>query len=914
MALGRAVTFTVALSLFAVIAAGGDEPPAKAKLPPESVFRLADANRDGKLSRDEFSAFVARFPRLKDNADRARLLFTRIDSNGDGSLSTEEFRRIGDGGSLIGTRPGKAKAKANERSIPALQEKPATTEQLAFFEKKVRPVLAANCYQCHSEAKGKVKGGLVLDTKEGIRRGGNTGPAVVPGDPKASLLVSAVKYERDQLQMPPKQKLSDAAIADLEAWIAAGAVDPRDGNTSAAAPASEIDVAKGKQFWSFQKPKASIVPAVKDTAWPATDIDRFLLAAMEAKQLHPVADAEPLALLRRVTFDLTGLPPTPDDATAFAAVPTPEAYAAYVDKLLASPAFGERWGRHWLDVARYGESSGKQVNLNYPHAWRYRDYVIAAFNADKPFDQFVCEQIAGDLLPASDDKQKAERIVATGFLAIGPKAHNERNRLQFEMDLVDEQIDAVTQAFLGVTVACARCHDHKFDPIGMRDYYALAGIFRSTETCFGTVRVVQNAHPSALVSLPSGAGAATAIEPLSKSERDRLEKQVRDLREERTESIKSRGIKGNPRTLVLSTQLAQAESRLAAFETDGTPKRLAMAVRDRGRTIDSPVFVRGEVDQPSETVRRGLVRVLSDTPVSIRTGSGRKELADWIASTDNPLTARVFVNRVWLHLFGRGLVPTPDNFGNAGRPPSHPELLDTLAVRFVHEGWSVKKLVRQLVLSRAYRLSSDIDEKCYDMDPDNTFVWRMAPRRLDAEAIRDAMLAASGRLDLTPPIGSPVAMIGEGNILLMQRRQRSANDQGDATHRSVYLPIVRDSLPEPLALFDFAEPSLIVAERSTTTVPAQGLYLLNSPFAIHTAEAFADRLMKLPADDDRVVLGYQLAYGRPPTESELASAREYVTRYLDAVKNRRTTQRGQRDAWASFGQALFASAEFLYVH
>jgi hypothetical protein len=679
-----------------------------------------------------------------------------------------------------------------------------------------------------------------------------------------------------------------------------GAPDPRD--TAVRVAKYEIDIEKGRHFWSFQPPTRTPAPAVKDAAWPRSDIDRFLLAALEEKGLKPVADADPRTLLRRLTFDLIGLPPTPDEVEEFvkdfAAAPQ-KALEKAVDRLLAAPQFGERWGRHWLDVARYAESSGRSANFAYPHAWRYRDYVIAAFNQDKPYDQFIREQIAGDLLPAKDDREKAEFLIATGFLAIGPKTHDERSRPQFMMDVADEQIDTTFQAFQALTVACARCHDHKFDPIPQKDYYALAGIFRSTETCYGTLRLLQSNHPSALVTLPRDAGVVIPLDPLKADGRAAIEKQIDDVRDQMG---KLTGQNVFIRRIFLSNRISLLRSQLALYETDGTPKPLTMGVRE-GRPADSQLYVRGELSQPGETVRRGFPEVLATQQPVITQGSGRRALADWIASKDNPLTARVMANRVWLHLIGRGLVPTPDNFGASGLPVSHPDLLDHLALSFVDNGWSVKKLIRTIVLSRVYRLSSQFDDKNFETDPDNVLVWRMPKRRLEAEALRDTMLALAGRLDLTPPKGSSVQRGGEGNVSFRFRGGPGGDTVTSDTHRTVYLSVIRDGLPEMLTLFDFPDPSLIIGERATTTVPAQSLYLMNNPFVIRQAEALADRLLALDGDDAvRLRRAYALCYARPPSEKELQSARQFLDDY-GRKKSRRST-------WAPLCQALFASAEF----
>jgi hypothetical protein len=816
-----------------------------------------------------------------------------------------------------------------------------TQEQVAFFEKKIRPVLADQCYKCHSATAEKVRGELRLDTRDDTRKGGASGAVIVPGNAERSLLIQALRSKDPDTAMPPKGKLPDSVIADFEAWVKMGAPDPRTEAATAAAGKYVVDVEKGRSFWAFVPPKATPAPAVKDAAWPKTDADRFLLAGLEKNGLKPVGDADRRTLLRRVHIDLTGLPPTPEEVNAFVADTSPDAFEKVVEKLLASPHFGERWGRHWLDVARYAESSGKAVNMAYPHAWRYRDYVINAFNADKPYDQFVKEQLAGDLMPADEPTVKAERMIATGFLAIGPKILNERNGTQFELDVADEQIDVTFQAFLGITAACARCHDHKFDPIPQKDYYALAGIFRSTQTCYGTIQFVQSNRPSPTLTLPKGCGLPPGTnEKLTKSERERVQKQIDDLNKqiaEQTDFV---------RTIFPRAQVSQLRSRLASFDEDGDPKLLAMGVRDKpagGRggfvpkkgfapkggfggfavstTIaDSPVYARGEPDKPSaERVPRGTPQVMTRTPLEIPRGtSGRLELADWIASKDNPLTARVMVNRVWLHLFGHGLVPTADNFGAAGLPPTHPELLDHLALAFMNDdAWSVKKLVKRVVMSRAYRLDSKFDAASFELDPDNALVWRMSPRRLDAESLRDSMLAVSGQLVTRPPTGSVVARAGEGPAggfgFARGGVNQAINDPRN-TQRSVYLPIVRDNLPEALALFDAPDPSLIAADRPTTTVPSQGLFILNNPFVIRSAEAAAEKLLKsTTTDTERVRAAYLSFYGRPPAETELAAAGKFLETYKSQLaKERVAATRRERDSWAAFCQALFASAEFQY--
>jgi len=822
-----------------------------------------------------------------------------------------------------------------------------TADQLAFFEKKIRPVLVEHCYKCHSADAEKIKGDLVLDTREGLRKGGTTGPSIVPGNPDRSKLILALRSKDPDTAMPPKGKLPDSVIADFEAWVKMGAPDPRDG-AAVAIPKYVVDIEKGRSFWAFVAPVRPPVPELRNSPFVIRNpIDAFVAAQWDKHGVTPVGDADKRTLIRRVYLDLIGLPPKPEEVEAFVADTAPNAFEKVVDRLLASPHFGERWGRHWLDVARYAESSGKAVNMAYPHAWRYRDYVIAAFNTDKPYDVFIKEQLAGDLMTTRDPKLKAERLIATGFLAIGPKTLNERNGVQFELDVADEQIDVTTQAFLGITAACARCHDHKFDPIPQKDYYALAGIFRSTETCYGTIRFIQSQRPSPTLPLPPDCGLPPGTtEKLSPEERARIEKQIADITQsmaEQTDPI---------RRILPTAQIALLRSRLDAFDADGNPKLLAVGVRDKPApkgfgggfgpgfvpkkgpggfggpfvgtfTIaDSPIYTRGEPDQPSaERVPRGTLQVLTKKPLRIPAGtSGRLELAEWIASPDNPLTARVMVNRVWLHLFGRGLVPTADNFGAAGQPPSHPELLDYLAITFMENGWSVKTLIKRIVLSHTYQLASQFDARNHERDPENTLLWRMTPRRLDAETLRDAMLAVSGELNPTPPVGSVVGRSGEGPATGLGAFGRpganitqAINDPRN-THRSVYLPIIRDNLPESLALFDAPDPSLIVAERPTTTVPSQGLFLLNNPFVIRLAEAAANQLLtSTTTETERIRAAYQNFYGRSPSEKELTTAQKFLATYKAQLTSDRVPRpRQERETWAAFCQALFASAEFQY--
>lgn len=830
-------------------------------------------------------------------------------------------------------------------------------EGVKYFETKIRPVLADKCYGCHSEKAEKVKGGLLLDTRAGVRAGGENGPAVVPGDLEKSLLIQAIRYTDPDKAMPPERKggkLPDAVIADFEQWVKTGAADPREG---AAKVVKAYDTESAKKWWSFQPVKKPAVPQPANTGWAKSDIDRFVLAALEEKNLAPVADADRATLLRRASIDLTGLPPAAELIERFVAQDGPEAFERIIDDMLKSPRFAERWGRHWLDVARFGETSGRDLNLVYPEAWRYRDYVVESFEADKPFDQFILEQLAGDLLPDKSDEERARNLTATGFLAMGPKPMNESIARQFAVDQADEQIDATSQAFLGVTIACARCHDHKFDPVSQRDYTGLAGIFLSTETRFGTPGGNQARNASSLIEMPSTLKVPMPGRRIEPADWQRKSNAMLYYIQQRNEELKARGlasenlklaesgkvsfdVDGGPRKGALtdfdlvriSTIAAQLEAEVSIYYPDGSPRPMVMAVLDKPGSgqppnrirggggpkkrsgfeniADAPFFVRGDIRKAGETVPRGVPEFLSGgekLKIAVNT-SGRLELARWIASPRNALTARVFVNRVWYWLTGRGIVSSVDNFGSSGSPPSNPALLDFLATRFVDEGWSVKKLIREIMLSRVYQLSSEMNETNFSADPDNTLCWRANQRRMDAESLRDSMLAASGVLDLTRRPGSVLADVGEGpvggprNHVIVEDQIISAN----GNFRALYLPIARNVTAETLAVFDFPDPAVVLGVRQVTTVPPQSLYLMNSEFVTQQAEALARRVMKSGADfEARFRLACQLVWSRAPRDDEARAAGQYMDQQPDPASE---------SAWASVCRALFGAAEFRYLN
>ncbi|MCP4846998.1 MAG: DUF1553 domain-containing protein [Verrucomicrobiaceae bacterium] len=808
-------------------------------------------------------------------------------------------------------------------SLPVTGEPEPSAEEVKFFESKIRPVLVESCYRCHSTDE-KIKGGLNLDNRAGIRHGGDSGPAVTPGNLNASLLWSAINWSDRDYEMPPKKKLPANVISDFREWIEMGAPDPR--VSEKIVVQTGIDIQEGKKFWAFQKPLKAQPPTVGNQEWPTSDIDYFVLAKLEENGLNPAGDAKPETLLRRLYFDLIGIPPSADDIERYAQAWKSDPEAAYrseVERLLASGQFGERWGRHWLDVARYAESTGKEVNMSFPHAWRYRDYVIDSFNSDKPYDEFIKEQIAGDLLPIKDDDDWQENLIATGFLAIGPKGLNERSPRQFALDLADEQIDTTTQAILGLTVSCARCHDHKFDPIPTSDYYSLAGIFLSTKTYFGTVNAIQNRRGTKLLELP--VPDATPLSTVTTREISLLKQRVSDSEKRFSDMqvvaaqdrLAGRSSNAGQQLQRLRTSISQMNARLKSFDENGVAKSLAMGVQDQSSPVQPTVLVRGELERPAQKVDRGFPQVLCNEPVKLPDdSSGRLELAEWLSSTENPLTARVMVNRVWGHLYGNSIVTSPNNFGTTGQAPSHPELLDHLAVNFMKKGWSVKSLIRELVLTRSYRMSAEFNPSSFEKDPENSLQWRHSPKKIDAEALRDAILAASGNLDHSRPFGSDIALAGDTRVGGPRAPRGATTRNLSKNYRSVYLSTARDSLPEALALFDPADPNLVTGKREETNVPDQALYLMNNTFVIQQAEAMAKRLIaETDAPRERFTKAFLLCYGRPATKDEIEATMAFLQRFqITAGADSQNRQEINHLAFVSFCQSLLISAEFRYLN
>jgi cytochrome c553 len=948
-----------------------------------------------------------------------------------------------------------AESESTESADPA---------QLKFFEERIRPVLVEHCYSCHSADAKSIKGGLVLDSREGILAGGDSGPALVPKKAADSLLLQAMKHE--SLEMPPERKLPENVIADFSKWIENGAADPRTGGVVQKKQA--IDISKGREFWSFRPVQKTSVPEV-GREWAKNGIDHFVAATQQEKLSSSqsladavAGDASADALIRRLTFVLSGLAPTLEEQQQFASAMKTDpdaAIAATVDRLLASPRYGERWGRHWLDVTRFAESTGGGRSMMLPDAWRFRDYVIGSFNEDKPFDQLIREHLAGDLLPADSDAQRDEQVIGVGYLMLGAINYEEQDKEQLRMDVVDEQIDSMGRTFLGMTLGCCRCHDHKFDPIPTTDYYALAGIFRSTKSLtpgnvcgFVTaplkvgfdnatleqwtakdaefekqiaalkaidttetpgrpgapalkslqgivvddsdaqfdgewvgssfqqpfvgagyrhagsprlgisatyeamlpedgeyvVRMVINHAESrsdkvpVLISHADGESVSYANQQLKppgdgvfaelgryRFEKSQVAKVVVKASEASPGYVIVDAVQFVPVALMPSAAPTVAksgektESREAVEERKTEIQRLekerkelakqkpeipvAMCVEDEKTTEDWHVHVRGEIRNLGPKVPRGFITVATPaeqsaaiTSGSLKSTSGRRELADWVASPQNPLTARVYVNRVWANLVGEGLVRTPDNFGETGERATHPELLDYLAATFMEEGWSTKKLIRRICLSRTFRMSASGVPKQLKSDPDNRLLTRANRRRLDAEALRDSLMQISGMLDLSVASGRTIAKLSTYD-----------NEYRHAAYplrvRSVYVPSFRNTMLDLFEIFDGANPNLVTGKRTRSTRPAQALYMLNSPFVMEQAKLSAENLLKSPeysADnaEDSIRRAWRKCLSREPSREELQATLNVIGEDPRSV-----------EAWTEVFHALFASVDFRFL-
>jgi hypothetical protein len=901
-----------------------------------------------------------------------------------------------------------------------------TSEQVEFFEAKVRPVLAESCQKCHGAT--KQASGLRVDSREALLEGGDNGPAVVPGDPSKSLLVQAVRRTHEDIKMPPKGPLPAEAVEALADWVKAGAPWPK-GRQASAAKADDDPAAT---HWAFRPVKPVAPPPVKTPGWARTPVDAFILARLEQAGLTPSPEADKRTLVRRATFDLTGLPPTPAEVDAFVNDPAPDAYERLIDRLLASPRYGERWGRHWLDVARYADTKGYVFTeeRRYPYAYTYRDYVIRSFNVDKPFDRFLVEQLAADRL-AGEPGSDPGALAALGYVTLG------RRFLNNQADIIDDRIDVVCRGMMGLTVACARCHDHKFDPIPTEDYYSLYGVFASTaepadppeipgavpeglardfrekiaakqkavdayleskraeirddlaKNLAGYLRTAaENGFDArggkisagrarslaprwkryaddtrgkpdpvmsawhAFAALPAGEFAAKAPDlakslcdtpdpkrpvnhVLARALAENPPKSLADLAERygsvlaeaerRWREAEKSGAKSLPdadweqlrqalhgengvltftaeapqRWLNQSerNQLNKLTGALTTIKAThpGSPPR-AMALVDAPSPVEPRVFLRGNPGRPGKAVPRQFLKVAAGpSRKPFAQGSGRLELARAIASADNPLTARVFVNRVWLQHFGAGLVTTPSDFGVRSDPPSHPELLDWLADDFVRHGWSVKHLQRRVLLSAAYRQQSLGRPECFAKDPENRLLWKFNRRRLEFEAARDALLAASGSLD-PAMFGRPVAITAPPF----------------PGRRTVYGFIDRQNLDGVYRTFDFASPDASSPRRFVTTVPQQALFLMNSPFALEQAKHLAARPEVSGASaGERVEMFYRLLFGRAPDARERSLGEAFVARLERA--GTLGPSPSALSPWEAYAQVLLLTNEFMFM-
>ena len=816
----------------------------------------------------------------------------------------------------------------------------AADKGIEFFERQIRPVLVEHCYSCHSSqaaAKKTLKGGLLLDTRQGTRKGGDSGPAVVPGKPADSLLIAAIRHET--FKMPPKSKLSKEVIGDFVKWIKLGAPDPRTGKGNALAG---ISLQEARKSWAFQAPGMPKLPKVANARWPASDIDRLLLAKLEANGITPSSASDNRTLIRRATYDLLGLPPTAEQVTAFLKDNREDAFARVVDRLLASPDFGIRWARFWLDNVRYAQDDPTcAANSNGEFAvGPYRDWVVKSLNHDLPYDQFIRLQVAGDLMQPKDGQRfNVDALTATGMWGLAHVVEG-NDREKVVADFVDEQLDVLGRTFLGLTISCARCHDHKFDPIRQTDYYALAGIFYSShsfkfdgKSARKRVRIQERAYPTKakqrefaplekelanvekqiatledkyenpleLKSIRDELKAKLKEQPQTPNQKARVARRIKLLRDKEMNLLadqKKNGWQIDPPQLETHAQLVVQrdgmEKKLGAFP-------LRMVIREgpvpgtRHKAAgDIPLFIRGNHLALGQKVTRDMPGVFVTRGTRKISGSGRRALADWLTKPEHPLTARVMANRVWQRLFGRGIVATPSNFGKLGRPPTHPQLLDYLAARFVQNGWSIKTLVREIMLSRAYQQSSQVTARNLARDPDNRWFGRMNRKRLDAETLMDTLGWHAGRV---------------------QRSTRSMPKAKLALNgRALYGEFSRDKPQTTLDLFDGASPDLLVPARPDSTSAPQALYMLNNDKVTGTAAKLAQRAMEMPAEIQRVNSLYLVLFGRTPSRQESDLALSFVSQ-ASKTRSKFATDKTEieKGAWNDLCMAMICSNEFLYI-
>ena len=755
---------------------------------------------------------------------------------------------------------------AASMTSPRIEAEEPTAEQLTFFEEKIRPVLAEHCYKCHSSRSKKLKAELYLDSREGILKGGETGPVVVAGKPEESLLVRAVVYLDNELEMPPNKKLPDRVIADLQEWIRMGVPWPREEPSSRKEENSgDRDWKKLRmEHWAFRPMKKPAAPEVKTQELVNNPIDNFILAKLESQGLKPLGKAAPRLLLRRVYLDLTGLPPTPSQVDEFLSDKRPDALDHLVNSLLESPHYGERWARHWLDTARYSDGlGGFGDNGPLPGAWRYRDWVVDAFNRDLPYDQFVRQQVAGDLI------NEPLAFYGTGFFAIGPNYKSDGGdpeaKAQAEAETLADRIDTFSRAFLGLTVQCARCHDHKFDPIPQKDYYSIAGVFRNSKT---------HKRPAA----------SPEITKRFNDHQNAVKEAEKNIKDWNDRNKAGEENKPDEAELKKLQDKLQELKKTVPVKPDGE-----VHVLGENGNKDMHVAIRGDLRKKGEVAPRQFLTIMTDGSGPVfKQGSGRKELADSIFEAGKPLASRVMVNRVWQYHFGHGLVRTPSNFGKLGETPSHPELLDWLAASFEESGWSIKQLHRLILASATYQQSSRFSQENFDKDGDNRLLWRMSPRRMEIEVWRDSLLAVTGELDRKIG-GKPTDKIF------------------DVKRRTLYTTISRNgdrfASDAFLRLFDFPSPASTAPKRAISTVPQQYLFMLNSPFMIARAKALAARMQTEERDDPaRITRAYSILYGRPPTEEETEIGLAFLAEKGEKIPR-----------FQQYAQVLLSAHEFIQV-
>ncbi|MBX6313139.1 MAG: PSD1 domain-containing protein [Isosphaeraceae bacterium] len=800
----------------------------------------------------------------------------------------------------------------------------------SFFELKVRPVLAGTCVKCHGAK--KKSGGLRLDSRAAMLTGGDSGPAIVPGDPQGSLLIQAIRHTDEALKMPPTKPLPRATQDDLAAWVAAGAPWPQ---------ATQAQPIEGQAHWAFE-PLRTITPPEDPTGWAVQPIDQLIAAGHRAKGLHPVARADRRTLIRRAYFDLIGLPPEPDRVEAFLADERPDAFARLIDELLASPQYGERWGRYWLDLARYADTAGDNSDYPIREAYLYRDYVIDAFNADIPYDQFLHEQLAGDILAADGPREDyARRVIATGFIAQAKRFGT--RKLEDLHLIIEDTLNTTGQVVLGLSLRCARCHDHKYDPITSRDYYALYGFFAGTKYPFAgaeedhrpsefaplvppeRVKDFEAKYTETLDRLKANLAAAETSGEATQKVRDLgMKAAVAEFlaaavgpsdRAAAAQALEAAKVELAKATRMRDGRLRQLRGEIKRLEAAG-PMALApsaYAVRD-GDPTDVRLQKGGDPRQLGDVVPRGVPKVLEpDGTIDLpATGSGRLALARWLTEgRPRHLVARVMVNRIWQHHFGKPIVPTPSDFGLRGTPPTHPELLEWLAADFIASGWSIKAMHRRIMLSETYQLASEHDSADAAVDTGNAWYWRFDRRPLDAEALRDSLLALGGNLKLDRPGPHPFPPVDTWRYTAHHQFKALYPSE----HRSVYLMVQRLHPHPYLALFNGPDTSVTTALRDSSTVALQALYLLNNPFVYDQSKRFADRLLAAASDPSaRLHLAYLWAFGRAPTEAERERAGAFLAQYERSLADEGVpADRRAGEAWAGLARALFASNEFLYV-